>query len=102
MKMAVYERTITDSYSGEIYTAKSNDPYLFEQKIQNKRENWLKKQRKQEALDHKESQLELAELKTEEANDLYNEINSILHHTLSIDDRLKWESMYKNEKFVRL
>lgn len=97
--MALYEKTITDNYSGDIYCAKSNDPYLLEQKIQRKREVWAKKQARQENLDHKESQIELAESNTEEAVNLIEEVNNILNHTLSIDDKIEWEKLYKKDKF---
>lgn len=97
--MARYEKTIHDEYSDEYYTAKSNDPYLLEQKLLRKKEIWAKKQRRQEDIDHKETQLELALEKTEEATCLIEEVNNILNHTLSIDDKIDWNKLYKNKKF---
>lgn len=97
--MALYEKTILDNFSGEVYCAKSNDPYLLEQKIQRKKEIWAKKQARQENLDHKESQIELAESNTEEAVNLIEEVNNILNHTLSIDDKIEWEKLYKKDRF---
>lgn len=47
----------------------------------------------------KEANLEEANSRTEEAIESLKQIDSLLIHTLSIDDRVDWESLKKKEKY---
>jgi len=63
-------------------------------------EKWETLERKREILEQKEANLEEAEQRTVSAQEELQRIDTILEHTLSIDDTVDWDSIKKNDEFV--
>jgi restriction system protein len=97
--MANYSEYLTDPATGEIALIKSNDYFLFKQKKQQKIEQWSKRAVRESKVRTKEMGLNQAIQKT---NDALNDIqlcNKILSHTLSIDDKIDWDSLIDKRSF---
>lgn len=89
---------------------RGSDKYIVQQKAAAQQltwdEMWEKNQRsEQKKMDReariisKEEKKELAIIKTNEAQDAINQLESILLHTLKIDDAIDWSSLLDNKKY---
>ena len=54
---------------------------------------------KRKKADDKEANSDEATTRTEEATERLKEIDNLLHHTLSVDDTVNWETLKKKNKF---
>jgi len=79
------------------------DTDILENKANLQAQKWSEKweiiQSKRRVASKKEANLEEANLKTEEAIKFLKQIDNLLIHTLSIDDRVDWETLKKKEKY---
>ncbi|MBI3195334.1 MAG: restriction endonuclease [Ignavibacteriae bacterium] len=76
---------------------RGTDKYVVEQKAVAQRaaweEMWSKRVEKEVRALSKQSMLEEAQLRTKEAIEAIDELENILHHTMGVDDTIKWESL---------
>ena len=72
---------------------------ILENKVNLQVQRWNDKWDKRLINLEKEANLEEANLRTEAAIKSFSEIENLLIHTLSIDDRVDWESLKKNSAF---
>ncbi|HEX2896576.1 MAG TPA: restriction endonuclease, partial [candidate division Zixibacteria bacterium] len=76
---------------------RDRDPSICNQKAQLQLEKWeeiwQKKVEKENKLLDKESKLEEAAGRTKEAKEQFEELSSILSHTLTVDDKIDWEGI---------
>jgi restriction system protein len=84
---------------------RGTDKYVVEQKAATQRaawdEMWRKRVEKEDRALNKQSMLEDAQSKTKEAIEAIDEIESILQHTLKIDDTIKWETLKDRSTFSK-
>lgn len=89
---------------------RGRDRYVVEQKAQAQKlawdEMWQKKLAadrrtlaKERAIRDKEDKKELAQIRTAEAQTLLDELDSILRHTLTVDDAIDWASLEDRRPF---
>lgn len=90
--MAKFERLLTDSESGDQAFIKSNDYFIFQQKIEKQLEKWRVQNIKGRGIDR-------ANLLTEEAKKEQASYKTILQETLDFDDKIDWESMKDKTTF---
>ncbi|MDP2874131.1 MAG: restriction endonuclease [bacterium] len=97
--MATYETTITDKYTGNQALIKSNDPFLFKEKISRRLISWekdhYKELKKQELEDAKENAEEL----TKDAKEQVEAFKNILRATLSVNDEIDWSKLQDKTSF---
>jgi restriction system protein len=67
--------------------------------VQKWNEKWELTESKRRIAETKEANLEEANSRTKEAIELLKQIDNLLIHALSIDDRIDWESLKNKEKY---
>ncbi len=76
---------------------------MLQNKVNLQAQKWIEKwdaiSLKRKKADEKEANSDEATARTEEANERLKEIDNLLHHTLSIDDTVNWETLKKKNKF---
>jgi len=76
---------------------------MLENKVNLQAKKWIEKweiiESKRRIASEKEANLEEANSRTEKAIESLKQIDNLLLHTLSIDDRVDWESLKKKEKY---
>lgn len=90
--MAKFEKTLKDPESGEQAFIKSNDYFLFQQKIEKQLEKWSAKNTKARGVDK-------AQELTEEAQMEQQKYRNILLTTLEVDDKIEWDSLTDKTTF---
>ncbi len=82
---------------------RGSDRNIVEQKADVQRlawdEMWEKKREKETAIRSKEEKKELAITKTNEAQEAINQLETILLHTLKVDDTIDWNSLLYKQKY---
>ncbi|NOX08800.1 MAG: restriction endonuclease [Gammaproteobacteria bacterium] len=89
---------------------RGSDKYIVEQKAAAQRITWdemwdkkqiaeQKKKDRESAIRSKEEKKELAKTKTKEAMEAINKLETILLHTLKVDDAIDWSSLLDNKKY---
>ena len=90
---------------------RGSDKYVVEQKAKAQRRTWdemwdkklaaeEKKRSREAAIRSKEESKELAIIETNEAQEAINQLNTILAHTLTIDDAIEWSDLLDNKQFT--
>lgn len=97
--MARYEKIIIDDLTGERALVKSNDPFVFEQKVEKQITKWQRSAEKQHAAQVKASKQDAAASRTAELNNLLAEYTRILQATLKKNDRIDWNEMKDRTEF---
>lgn len=76
---------------------------MVENKVNLQAQKWTEKweliESKRRITEAKEANIEEANSRTEEANEILKQIDNLLIHALSIDDKVDWESVKKKEKY---
>jgi len=82
---------------------RGSDRNIVEQKADVQRlawdEMWEKKKERETALRSKEEKKELAITRTNEAQEAINQLETILLHTLKVDDTIDWNSLLYKKKY---
>lgn len=104
--MARYETYLTNEYTGEQFLLTANDKFNLEGKIERKLQQWEREEdRRQREEEKKRRQREVsdgiaeAEQLTTAALEEMENYKTILQHTLSIDDRINWDSLKDHTLF---
>jgi restriction system protein len=84
-----YYKNVTNPVTGETAYLKASDKYSLSLKVQKQYERWERDRIRNEKAEKKQ----LAEDQTQEAEARVNQLNGILHATLTVDDRIDWESL---------
>jgi restriction system protein len=85
-KMAKFEKILNDPETGDQVLIKSNDYFLFEQKVHKQLEKWKSKNTKLRGIE-KANQI------TRDAKKEQDKYLNILKDTLARDDKIEWESL---------
>ena len=93
--MAQFEKHLTNDLTGEIVLIKSNDYFTFQSKVEKRIEMWNKQ--KEKLLGH--SGAEEKTLQTQKEIESYK---TILNATLSVNDKIDWESLKDSSVFKAL
>jgi len=84
---------------------KANDTDLLMSKVETQIDKWNDKWRliqdKVKAREEKEANVQEAERRSSEARDAISAIESILNHTLSVDDKVDWETLKQKTRFAK-
>src|ERR1035437_10398655 len=104
--MARYEHVLVDKHTGEKTIIKANHSYLLNEKINRKVEIWNNRavrtstrRAKDAAKAYKESKLEEATERTEEANEQISAFGSILTKNLESDEAINWDNLFNTDPF---
>ena len=91
---------------------KGSDKHVVEQKARAQEVAWAqlwqkklaaeeKKRQREAAIRSKEEKRELATIKTQEALEAINQHETVLAHTLTVDDAINWSDLLDNEQFTQ-
>lgn len=84
-----YYKNVTNPITGETAYLKASDKYSLSLKVQKQYERWERDRIRNEKAEKKQ----LAEDQTQEAEARVEQLNGILRATLTVDDRIDWESL---------
>lgn len=99
MPQAQFQQRLTNEVTGEVAVIKSNDLYVFQSKIDKRLALWEKQNKKLEAQQSKEAAMSQAEQLTKQAQSELTEYQHILRETLSVDDKIDWQSLLDKTQF---
>lgn len=99
MPQAYFQKLLTNEKTGETVLIKSNDPFVFQSKIDKRLAMWEKQNARLEAQENKEAALNEAEQQTQQAKNEIDEHLNILKATLVINDKIDWESLFDKTMF---
>jgi len=92
--MAQFQTVLTNEKTGEQAVVKSNDYITFEERQKKTIQRWKKEF-------ERTSKLQEADKANKIARERISEIESILKATLSVDDRVKWETLQDHREFKK-
>ena len=106
----MYETEVKHDGLHKYRIIRGSDPYVVEQKAKAQQETWDEMWQKKLAAEKKKQERELEKAdrerkkqialeRTEQAQKAIQDIENTLHHTLSIDDAIDWESLKDFSKF---
>lgn len=96
-----YEEVISGGHPRQSKVIKANTKYELEMKKANQLAKWAEQEKREKARRHVENVKLQAQFDTEEAQKELSRYQGILEATLSVDDRLKWESLYRKDSFTQ-
>ncbi|MFZ5425035.1 MAG: restriction endonuclease [Patescibacteria group bacterium] len=97
--MATYQTYLTNDYTGETILIKSNDKFIFDEKVRKRQRIWEEQHIKYENLRAKEKSQNEALNSTKLAQEEINSYKTILKYTLDRNDKIDWESIKNNKIF---
>ncbi|HWQ59573.1 MAG TPA: hypothetical protein VN420_00280, partial [Candidatus Fimivivens sp.] len=99
MAQAQHQAYLTNNNTGETVLIKSNDYVTFQSKIKQKEEQWKKQNELRNKQENKETMIRKALEMTKQAAQEIQDYRNILRHTLSIDDRIDWNTLFDKTAF---
>jgi len=94
-----YEDYLYDNYLQKEKIIKARSSWELEIKRNEILQKWEVERAKKEQKELIEDAVIQAEIDTEDAQNLIEDYQNILHHTLNVDDKLSWDTQKRNESF---
>ncbi len=94
-----YEEVISGGHPRQSKVIKASTRYEFDMKKSNQLAKWAEQEKREKARQHIENVKAQAQYDTEEAQKELSGYQGILEATLAVDDRLKWEPLYRKDSF---
>jgi restriction system protein len=94
-----YNKTLFNNYLGVTKTIKAQTEWELSLKEKEILKKWTEQEAKKREKERIEDLKDKADFMNSEAQELIDEYNTILQHTLSINDRLNWNEQLKKDEF---
>ena len=99
--MSKWSTKLTNSFTGEAITLTANDKFVLQTKVAQKQAQWTVQHDRLQQRELKEQAAAQAKEQTADAQSEIAAYKGILTATLSVDDKVDWEQLRKQDAFPR-